>query len=73
LELLTPSRADELLADLHARTQLPVERYEIGNVDLLRDTADLVVYYAHSRPDRRVVVPFEPTGVRTRTGQGTIA
>ena len=28
---------------------LPVTRYEIGNVDLLRDTAQIKVYYPASR------------------------
>jgi hypothetical protein len=45
LELLDPSAMDELLADLRARTRLPVERVEVGNVDLLRDCADLSVFY----------------------------
>jgi hypothetical protein len=45
LDLLDPSASEELLADLRARTRLPVERIELGNVDLLRDCVDLVVYY----------------------------
>jgi hypothetical protein len=49
LDLLDPSVTQELLADLRTRTRLPIERIEIGNVDLLRDCADLVVYY-RARP-----------------------
>ena len=45
LDLLEPDKADALLEDLHARTHLPVTRFEIVTVDLLRDTADLAVYY----------------------------
>jgi hypothetical protein len=45
LDLLDPSATEELLADLRTRTRLPVERIELGNVDLLRDCADLAVYY----------------------------
>lgn len=45
LDLLAPDRMDTLLEDLRARTHLPVVRCEIGNVDLLRDTADVTVYY----------------------------
>jgi hypothetical protein len=52
LDLLAPGRSAELIADLRARTQLPVERYEIGNVDLFRDTADLAVYYRRPRADK---------------------
>lgn len=50
LDLLAPERAGELLADLRARTQLPVERYEIGNIDLFKDVANVVVFYARTRP-----------------------
>jgi hypothetical protein len=45
LDLLGPETSAELLADLRSRTHLPVERYEIGDVDLLRDTARLTVFY----------------------------
>jgi hypothetical protein len=48
LDLLGPSTAKELIEDLRQRTHLPVTRYEIGNVDLLRDTADITVYYGAS-------------------------
>ena len=40
---LEPQR--QLLDDLRARTHLPVEHVDIGDVDLLRDTANIVVYY----------------------------
>jgi len=73
LDLLTPARADELIADLRSRTQLPVERYEIGNVDLLRDTAELTVWYTLPRAAPPVVVPFEPASIRSRSGEGTVA
>ena len=45
LELLNPDRREELVADIFARTHLPVGRYEIGNVDLLRDTADITIHF----------------------------
>lgn len=45
LELLGPESSTELLNDLRSRTHLPVERFEIGNVDLLRDAANITVYY----------------------------
>lgn len=45
LDLLGPGTAAELMTDLRNRTRLPVERYEIGDVDLLRDAADVTVYY----------------------------
>lgn len=56
LELLSPGTSAELLDDLRRRTHLPVERYEIGNVDLLRDCVDVTVYYRpasrRTRPER---------------------
>jgi hypothetical protein len=50
LDLLGPEASDELLDDLRKRTHLPVERCEIGDVDLLRDSATITVHYrARSR------------------------
>ena len=48
LDLLSPDATDELIADLRKRTHLPIERVEIGNVDLLRDCVDVVVHYRSS-------------------------
>ena len=47
LELLSPARSTDLLQDLRARTHLPVDRYEVGDVDLLRDTVDLTIHYRY--------------------------
>lgn len=73
LDLLTPARAGELIADLRARTQLPVERYEIGNVDLLRDTAELLVWYTLPKATPPTAVPFEPASIGSRSGEETVA
>ena len=45
LDLLSPGSSAALLEDLRRRTHLPVERCEIGNVDLLRDAADITIHY----------------------------
>jgi hypothetical protein len=45
LDLLSPASAADLLEDLRKRTHLPVERFEIGDVDLLRDSADITIHY----------------------------
>lgn len=45
LDLLGPDSRAALLEDLRKRTHLPVERCEIGNVDLLRDAADITIHY----------------------------
>lgn len=51
LDLLGPETSAALLDDLRKRTHLPVERYEIGDVDLLRDCATITVHYRHrSKP-----------------------
>lgn len=48
LDLLEPGSRNALLDDLRSRTRLPVTRLEIGNIDLLRDTVDIAVYYPAS-------------------------
>jgi hypothetical protein len=45
VELITPNRREELLADLRQRTGLPIKRVDIGRLDLLRDTAEIKAYY----------------------------
>ena len=45
LDLLGPTTAAELLEDLRKRTHLPVERFDIGDVDLLRDSAVITIHY----------------------------
>src|SRR5688572_15144275 len=52
LDLLGPSTSAELIADLRERTHLPVERVEIGNLDLLRDCVDVVIHYRSSGSSR---------------------
>jgi hypothetical protein len=57
LDLIEPDKADALLEDLRRRTHLPVLRHEIGNVDLLRDTVDVVIYYSPARRARSSARP----------------
>lgn len=45
LELTTPDRHEELIADLKARTGLDITRVSIGSLDFLRDMALLKIYY----------------------------
>jgi hypothetical protein len=45
IELIKPSRKEELLEDLRQRTGLPIQRVEIISIDFLRDTAYLNVFY----------------------------
>ena len=39
-------RSAELMKDIRTRTNLPATRCEIGDVDLMRDSAEITVYYA---------------------------
>jgi len=45
IELIIPSRREELLADLEERTGLKIKRVAVGKVDFLRDIANLKIYY----------------------------
>lgn len=45
IDLITPERRDQLIEDLKSRTGLPIHRVEIKNINFLRDTAKVHVYY----------------------------
>jgi len=45
IELILPERKDELMADLIRRTGLNIIKFEIGNIDFLRDITYIKVYY----------------------------
>jgi len=45
IELIVPSRREELIADLKQRTGIDVIRVEIRRIDFLRDTANLRIFY----------------------------
>jgi hypothetical protein len=45
IELITPDRRDEMIADLEKRLGLKIKYVEMGGVDMLRDMAVVKVYY----------------------------
>lgn len=45
IELITPDRYDDLVADLEKRLGLKIERVEVGAVDFLKDMTMLRVFY----------------------------
>ena len=45
IELIQPENHQLLLDDLRQRTGLPITRYEIGSINLLRDTTKIDVFY----------------------------
>lgn len=46
IELVTPERRDELIADLKARTGLEITSVEVRRLDLLRDVAEIRITYS---------------------------
>ena len=45
IELITPDKRDELMADLEKRVGLKISRIKIDKIDFLRDTANIRVFY----------------------------
>ena len=45
VDLITPDKRDQLIEDLINRTGLPIHRVEIKNINFLRDTAKVHVFY----------------------------
>jgi len=68
IAFITPENRDHLLADLRERTGLPVKRVDIGRIDFLRDTAELVIHYdppvAEAGEDRKhgLAAEYQPAG-----------
>lgn len=48
IELIKPDRYQEMLADLKDRTGLNINRFEVGKIDFLNDTAVVRIYYYDS-------------------------
>jgi len=46
IKLILPERHEELKADLIKRTGLDIVKFEIGNIDFLRDVTYIKVYYS---------------------------
>jgi cytochrome c biogenesis factor len=45
IDLIVPDRHEELLADLEERTGLQINRFEVGKINFLDDTAQIRIYY----------------------------
>lgn len=52
IELVKPEHRALLLADLQARTGLPIHRVEVGPINFLNDSALLKVYYDEPKHER---------------------
>lgn len=53
IDLIHPSRREEMIADLIQRTGLPIHRVEIKTINFLRDTAYLNVFYFAKENENR--------------------
>jgi hypothetical protein len=51
IDLIKPANRAMLMADLHERLGVRVSRVEVGRIDLLRDTAQLRVFYYEDEQD----------------------
>ena len=45
IDMIRPENWTALLNDLRERTGLPIQRIEIGKLNFLRDTAEIIIYY----------------------------
>jgi hypothetical protein len=45
IDLITPDKYEEMKADLEKRTGLAINRFDIGKIDFLNDTALIRVFY----------------------------
>lgn len=50
IEMVKPEKYQELVSDLRQRTGLDIIRVEVNDIDFVRDTADLLIFYQESEP-----------------------
>ncbi len=55
IDLIAPERRSELIADLEKRTGLKVDKIEVGDINFLRDTANIKVYYTLAKGEDNTV------------------
>lgn len=56
VDLITPDKREALMDDLKARTGLPIHRVEVRNINFLRDTAKVLVFYNAKENESRQAV-----------------
>jgi hypothetical protein len=54
INLITPDKRDELIADLEKRTGLKIEKVEVGAIDFLKDAAIVKMYYRSKESNNSV-------------------
>jgi hypothetical protein len=45
IDLIVPEKYEEMKADLEKRTGLTLNRFEVGKIDFLSDTAQIRIFY----------------------------
>ena len=55
IDLITPDKRDELVADLEKRLGLKVDNLEVGHVDFLKDAAFIKVYYTLEKGENNTI------------------
>ena len=59
IDLIVPDRREEMLQDLRIRTGLPIHRVEIKNINFLRDTAFVAVFYYASENENEFISGYD--------------
>lgn len=59
INLITPDKRDELIADLEKRTGLKIEKVEVGAIDFLKDAAIVKMYYRSKESNNSVDTTFK--------------
>lgn len=54
IDLITPEKREELMADLQKRTGLDIARIEVGAIDFLKDTVFIRISYVSSQKNNSV-------------------
>ena len=54
VNLITPDKREELIADLEKRTGLKIEKVEVGSIDFLKDAAIVKMYYKSAASNNSV-------------------
>ena len=54
VNLITPDKREELIADLQKRTGLNIEKVEVGSIDFLKDAAIIKMYYRSNEANNSV-------------------
>lgn len=54
INLITPDKREELIADLEKRTGLKIEKVEVGAIDFLKDAAIVKMYYRSNSANNSV-------------------